>query len=140
MDDDFDSQLVAATRDEPFFPLAMMIFGTTNLVFAVLALLSIGSFVFMFLVRRQSRYQRTFEFDIDEELDNNDAFGEVMLTRRRRKNEGLSIAVINSMPLIKYEPGPSAHGGDSPVAEACAVCLVDFVRGEELRVLQCCHR
>lgn len=138
LDSALDSKLVSATRNLPYFPMAMIIFGTTNLIFTVLALLSVGTVFMLFLVRRQSRYQ---VYDYDEEYEEPTALGDIVMTRRRRKNEGLPASIIDSMPLVRYQPLATDEPGDEdPVTEACAVCLVDFTEGEELRVLNCHHR
>ena len=56
-------------------------------------------------------------------------------------NKGLKKKVVKSLPKYKYDPSSTVAGnGASAVTAECAICLVEYVQGDEIRVLpQCGH-
>ncbi|XP_009776172.1 RING-H2 finger protein ATL8 [Nicotiana tabacum] len=56
-------------------------------------------------------------------------------------NKGLKKKVLKSLPKYKYDPSSTVAGnGASAVTAECAICLVEYVQGDEIRVLpQCGH-
>ncbi|XP_059283287.1 RING-H2 finger protein ATL8-like [Lycium ferocissimum] len=53
-----------------------------------------------------------------------------------KKNKGLKKKVLKSLPKFKYDPTASFGGGTE-----CAICLLEYVEGDEIRVLpNCGHR
>ncbi|KAK4347559.1 hypothetical protein RND71_033898 [Anisodus tanguticus] len=54
-------------------------------------------------------------------------------------NKGLKKKVLQSLPKFTYDPSSTANIAPPFTAE-CAICLAEYVVGDEIRVLpQCCH-
>ncbi|KAK4340713.1 hypothetical protein RND71_039214 [Anisodus tanguticus] len=55
------------------------------------------------------------------------------------QNRGLKKKFLKSLPKFKYDP--STATGAPPCTAECAICLVEYVEGDEIRILpNCGHR
>ncbi|KAM3238909.1 RING-H2 finger protein ATL80 [Capsicum annuum] len=57
------------------------------------------------------------------------------------KIKGLKKKALKTLPKFNYSPGTGGTDGDGDGDGECAICLVEYVEGDEIRVLpNCGHR
>lgn len=60
--------------------------------------------------------------------------------RKPSANKGLKKKILQSLPKLTYDSSATGAGKGTAFTEDCAICLAEYVDGEEIRVLpQCGH-
>jgi hypothetical protein len=76
---------------------------------------------------------KILESSEDQNIANQAGFAMVVLT----EGVGLEIAEIEMLPSFSFEP--KAEEKETSEISVCSICLGDYVRGQELRMLPCFH-